>query len=109
MKRFTTHRSAVQQRISAQARREYDAARLRESETRKLYRTAAWLRLRRAQIAGQPLCTICEEGGIITPATVCDHIQPHRGDAARFWAGPFQSLCEVCHNRVKQRQERVSS
>ncbi|MCJ2010442.1 ATP-binding protein [Methylobacterium sp. J-092] len=42
----------------------------------------------------------------MTPASVCDHIEPHRGDVDRFWAGPFQSVCATCHNRHKQRQER---
>ncbi|MCJ2010440.1 ATP-binding protein [Methylobacterium sp. J-092] len=42
----------------------------------------------------------------MTPATVCDHVEPHRGDVERFWAGPFQSVCAHCHNSHKQRQER---
>lgn len=105
MKRFATHRTAVQRQMSEQARRDYDARRLRETETRKLYKTARWLRLRDAQLAGQPLCAMCEADGVIRPALVCDHIEPHRGDVDRFWAGPFQSLCIGCHNRRKQREE----
>ncbi len=106
MKRFTTHRTATQRRLAAQAEREFEARRSRETETRKLYKTARWQRLRAAQLSASPLCAICEADGVIRPAMVCDHIEPHRGDVERFWAGPFQSLCEGCHNRVKQRQER---
>jgi hypothetical protein len=41
----------------------------------------------------------------ITAATVCDHVHPHRGDEVLFFSGPFQSLCETCHNSAKQREE----
>jgi 5-methylcytosine-specific restriction endonuclease McrA len=108
MKRFTTHRSATQIDMSKRAAREYEARRLAETRTRRLYKTAAWARLRAVQLAGEPLCRQCQSEGVIRPASVCDHIDPHRGDVERFWAGPFQSLCEGCHNRTKQRQERAS-
>jgi hypothetical protein len=44
----------------------------------------------------------------MAPATVCDHVTPHRGDVAKFWSGPFQSLCQPCHDREKQRAEAAS-
>jgi 5-methylcytosine-specific restriction enzyme A len=28
------------------------------------------------------------------PATICDHVEPHRGDVNKFWLGPFMSLCK---------------
>lgn len=40
------------------------------------------------------------------PATVCDHVDPHRGDEVKFFSGPFQSLCADCHDTDKQRIER---
>nr|WP_313010818.1 HNH endonuclease [Brucella intermedia] len=41
------------------------------------------------------------------PASVVDHIQPHRGNKELFWwRGNWQSLCQPCHDRHKQRQER---
>ena len=41
------------------------------------------------------------------PATLVDHIIPHKGDQALFWDWRnWQSLCTPCHNRVKQRKER---
>lgn len=55
----------------------------------------------------EPLCRLCHAKGRIVPATVCDHIEPHKGDEARFWRGPFQSLCEPCHNGTKQQVERI--
>ncbi len=44
--------------------------------------------------------------GRITPATVVDHITPHRGDQALFWDyDNWQSLCKQCHDADKQREE----
>lgn len=70
-----------------------------------LYTTEAWLRIREAQLAREPLCRMCQEAGVIAAATVCDHVEPHKGDPEKFFAGPFQSLCEPHHNSSKQREE----
>ena len=43
--------------------------------------------------------------GRLTPATVVDHIEPHRGDLTAFWQGALQSLCGTCHSSTKQRLE----
>ena len=44
----------------------------------------------------------CLERGIVMAAEICDHVEPHHGDANKFWLGPFQSLCERCHNSAKR-------
>lgn len=49
---------------------------------------------------------MCEKQGKLTLATVCDHIEPHKGDTTKFYAGPFQSLCASHHNSSKQREEK---
>jgi 5-methylcytosine-specific restriction protein A len=49
---------------------------------------------------------MCFALGIVNAATVCDHVEPHRGDPVSFWGGPFQSLCAQHHSRDKQRAER---
>lgn len=67
------------------------------------YKTQRWRRLRAIQLAREPLCAMCPRP---TPATVCDHVEPHRGNAVKFWCGPFQSLCAPCHNSDKQRIEK---
>jgi hypothetical protein len=59
------------------------------------------------QLARQPLCRFCIDRGKVTPATVCDHVEPHKGDHDKFWRGPFQSLCKSCHDGRKQSMERV--
>ena len=42
----------------------------------------------------------CLKNGTLTPATVVDHIVPHRGDHALFWDKQnWQPLCKDCHDR----------
>jgi hypothetical protein len=48
---------------------------------------------------------MCEARGIVTPATVADHMTPHRGNWNEFLLGKLQSLCSECHDREKQRIE----
>jgi 5-methylcytosine-specific restriction protein A len=67
------------------------------------YGTARWQKLRARQLYAEPLCAMCQPR--LTPATVCDHITPHKGDEQAFWSGPFQSLCATHHNSDKQRIE----
>lgn len=47
-----------------------------------------------------------EEDETVTVATVCDHVEPHRGDEYLFWFGATQSLCAHHHNSTKQREEK---
>ena len=69
------------------------------------YWTPRWRALRKAHLRRHPLCVQCERQGVVTPATVCDHITPHKGDELLFWSGPFQSLCASCHSGTKRRLE----
>ena len=70
----------------------------------RLYKTAAWQRLREHQLAMQPLCSFCLQGDDVEVATVVDHIKPHKGDDALFYdANNLQSLCKHCHDSAKQR------
>lgn len=70
------------------------------------YKLARWQRMRERQLSLHPLCTFCLERDIVTEATVCDHIEPHKGDPDLFWDdGNLQSLCAPCHDRDKQRME----
>jgi hypothetical protein len=77
---------------------------------RVLYRDRRWrgtLGVRTRQLADHPLCAMCEAEGRVTPATVCDHVDPRSKDSeATFYRGPFQSLCCDCHDRKKQKQEK---
>ena len=72
----------------------------------RLYGTWRWQKIRAAQLAGEPLCRMCADQGRVTPASVADHVEPHKGDEDKFWNGKLQSLCKRCHDSDKQREER---
>ena len=47
-----------------------------------------------------PLCAFCQAEGKVVPATVVDHIIPHRGDQRLFWDQTnWESLCKGCHDK----------
>jgi len=45
-------------------------------------------------------------GDASVPATVADHIVPHRGNERAFWFGALQSLCKTCHDKAKRHLEK---
>ena len=96
------------QRARLERRRDEDRRRVERHPYRAWYKTARWQAIRKQQFASEPLCRMCaaEDPPRLTPMYVCDHVEPHRGDEAKFFAGPFQSLCEHHHNAIKQREER---
>lgn len=66
-----------------------------------------WRQIRYKRLVQYPLCKLCGDLGIVTAATVVDHIIPHRGSKALFFDSTnLQSLCEHCHNSIKQQQEK---
>lgn len=75
---------------------------------RRLYNTRRWQRLRLAQLRQAPLCRMCQDMGKTTPATVVDHTVPHKGDESLFFdPGNLGSMCKLCHDSVKQREEKT--
>lgn len=93
-------------------RRSSDRRRRAALPYRKLYGTARWQRTAAHQLSIEPLCATCLAVGRITPATVCDHVDPDsKLTTEGFFAGPFQSLCDQepwrCHSRAKQLEERA--
>ncbi|WFU88976.1 HNH endonuclease [Rhizobium sp. CC1099] len=74
---------------------------------RRLYKTAAWRKLRHYQLSIEPLCRFCIETEEVTAAEVVDHIKSHHGDIALFLdLTNIQSLCKPHHDGTKQRMER---
>jgi 5-methylcytosine-specific restriction enzyme A len=67
-----------------------------------LYASAKWRRIRRIQLLAEPLCRLCAQRGIVTPADVVDHVIPHGGNVNNFWLNPLQSLCKSCHDAGKR-------
>jgi 5-methylcytosine-specific restriction enzyme A len=88
----------------AERRKEFD--RRRGSSHRRGY-TEAWRKARAVYLGAHPLCVFCERDGLLTVATVVDHIEPHDGDYEKFWSQDnWQALCSQHHNSAKQRQDR---
>ena len=73
---------------------------------RHLYSTAKWRRLRADQLSRVPLCEECRATGRVTPATVANHREPHKGDRALFFdPANLQSVCKPHHDGPIQRTE----
>lgn len=81
-----------------------------------------WRKARITYLMQNPLCRMCEDSKRLTPATVVDHIIPHKlwnarqsGNAeaiakaqALFWdQSNWQPLCKPCHDGDKQQLERT--
>jgi 5-methylcytosine-specific restriction enzyme A len=80
--------------------------RLRPSATRRGY-GARWRRARIAYLARHPLCVPCREAGRLQPATVVDHVVPHRGDQRLFWdQSNWAPACKSCHDAKTAREGR---
>ena len=74
---------------------------------RRIYKTAAWRRLREQQLAMQPLCEFCLLTEEVTAADVVDHKLRHNGDIDLFFDPTnLQSLCKRHHDSAKQMIDR---
>lgn len=67
-----------------------------------------WRAARATFLEQNPTCLRCG-----APATIVDHIIPHRGDLTKrglFWnRRNWQPLCKPCHDRAKQSEEKSAS
>lgn len=62
-----------------------------------------WDKARKRFLLTNPLCVMCKRDGVDTIANVVDHIIPHKGNPALFYAQTnWQSLCTMHHNKVKK-------
>jgi len=67
-----------------------------------------WERTAKAFLQAHPWCVMCVENGRPGPATVVDHIRPHRYNAALFWdPNNWQGLCKRHHDSDKKRLENM--
>jgi 5-methylcytosine-specific restriction enzyme A len=91
-------------RSAAAVKRELD--RQRPSAARRGY-GPRWRRARAAYLARHPLCVTCRDAGQLVPATVVDHVMPHRGDQKLFWdEANWAALCKPCHDAKTAREGR---
>ena len=78
----------------------YSNDRLRGGAAARGY-DSRWRKARALFLRRHPLCAECKRQGQLTPATVVDHIIPHRGDMTLFWDREnWQPLC-ACHHNEK--------
>jgi 5-methylcytosine-specific restriction protein A len=50
---------------------------------------------------------MCKAAGRMEPATVVDHVVPHRGDQQLFWdEGNWAPACKPCHDAKTAREGR---
>ena len=91
----TAGRCAKHVREAGRMRRQFDGPRP--------YDRRAWRdRIRPAQLAREPLCRFCIEGGRVNAAVDVDHID---GDASNNAAANLRSLCRSCHSRRTMRDQ----
>lgn len=81
--------------------------RLNEAATHELRRenshqrgyTRNWAKRRKIYLTSNPLCVLCQKEGYTVPATVVDHVIPHRGNIELFNNEEnWQALCKTCHD-----------
>jgi 5-methylcytosine-specific restriction enzyme A len=91
-------------RSAAEVKRALDCE--RPSAARRGY-GPRWRRARAAFLARHPLCAACRAQGRLVPATVVDHVVPHRGDRVLFWdESNWAPACKLCHDRKTAREGR---
>jgi 5-methylcytosine-specific restriction endonuclease McrA len=74
---------------------------------RRWYKLKRWRDLRISVFTrDEGRCKLCGWCPTQTSQLVCDHVEPHGGDPVKFWSGPFQTLCSMCHSVHKQAEER---
>ncbi len=77
----------------------FSADRLRGNAAERGY-GSRWRVARGRFLRKHPLCAECLRQGRLSPATVVDHIIPHRGDMKLFWdESNWQALCKDCHDQ----------
>lgn len=84
-------------------RKQYDEK--RGSSSKRGY-GSRWQKARDGFLRAHPLCAEHDRRGMVVPATVVDHIIPHKGDMVLFWdSSNWQSLCKPCHDEKTARED----
>lgn len=65
-----------------------------------------WQKASKAFLCQNPWCIECKKKNKRVPATLVDHIIPHKGNKQLFWdRSNWQGLCEPCHNIKTARED----
>ncbi len=77
----------------------------RERSNQKFYNSTKWRKKSKSHREKNPFCQMeCKEKGIVTAATMTDHIIPINEGGDPFADENLQSGCERCHNRKSGRE-----
>ena len=69
------------------------------SAYRMWYQQKVWKLAREMQLGKEPLCEWCAARGVVTPATVVNHVIPHKGNWLLFIdPDNHASVCKACHD-----------
>jgi 5-methylcytosine-specific restriction protein A len=102
-KRYCEKHRVIFEEQSRQRRERYDKD--RGSPSVRGY-NSKWRKARTNYLRHHPLCAECERHGRVVPATVVDHIIPHKGNQKLFWdTSRWQSLCKSCHDAKTARED----
>ncbi len=78
-----------------------------DTERRKIYNSRRWQHLRALKFMNDPLCELCAEKGLVTPAEDIHHIvsfmsadDPVRRRCLAYDYGNLMSLCKKCHQHI---------
>lgn len=71
----------------------------------RFYELQVWKKVRRLQLADEPLCEQCRREGRWTRATIADHVKPIAQGGALLDLANLQSLCQQCHSRKTTREQ----
>ena len=87
----TKHQEERQQQLN-------EADKARGTAAQRGY-SSQWRKARAGFLRKHPRCVHCMREGILTEATVVDHIIPHKGDKVLFWDRTnWQPLCKRHHD-----------
>lgn len=70
----------------------------RDNSNDSFYNSRGWRNLRKNFLINNPLCVACDTIGVVTIATVADHIQPINRGGERLDVANLQPMCARCHN-----------
>lgn len=77
----------------------------RAAESKRLYASSRWLRLRRVVLAKRPLCEACLRAGVTMQANEVNHRVALRDGGAPFDEANLELLCKPCHSRATQTEQ----
>lgn len=71
----------------------------RSVDNSEFYNSRTWRGFRAAYLLKNPLCVHCKQEGVLTEATVVDHVVRIADGGAKLDENNMQSLCKKHHNR----------